>query len=285
MPLTIRDALLKAQSKLAHAGIKNSYQEARLLLKYALHFSLEEILVSPHRELTPKQLEKYENWVLRRSSYEPLSKIKQEKEFWSLPFIVNAETLDPRPDSETLIETVLKTYPSRERVFNILDLGVGTGCLIIALLHEYPFSFGLGVDKSAEALKVAQLNSERFNLQARLRLIQTSWGEEVNEKFDIVISNPPYIPEKERQMLSPEVIHYDPGMALFGGEDGLEAYRSLAPHVFRLLKFSGHLFLEIGQGQEKAVEKILQASGLILQEWIPDLAGIIRCGIFQKASE
>lgn len=283
MSLTICDALLDAQKKLKQVGIINSYQEARLLLKYALNFSLEEILVSPHKQLTPKQLEKYENWVLRRSLHEPLSKIRGEKEFWSLPFIVKAETLDPRPDSETLIEAVLKTYPPGETVFNILDLGVGTGCLIITLLHEYLYSLGVGVDKSAPALEVARLNLERFNLQDRLRLMHTSWGEGVDEEFDIIISNPPYIAENERQVLSPEVIQYDPEMALFGGEDGLEAYRSLAPHAFRLLKFSGHLFLEIGQGQEKAIEEIFEESGLIIHEWIPDLAGIIRCGIFQKA--
>ena len=283
MSLTICDVLLDAQKKLKQVGIINSYQEARLLLKYALNFSLEEILVSPHKQLTPKQLEKYENWVLRRSLHEPLSKIREEKEFWSLPFIVKAETLDPRPDSETLIEAVLKTYPSREMVFNILDLGIGTGCLIITLLQEYLFSFGIGVDKSAPALEVARLNLERFNLQDRLRLMQTSWGEGLGEVFDIIISNPPYIAENERQVLSPEVIQYDPEMALFGGEDGWEAYRSLAPHAFRLLKFSGHLFLEIGQGQEKAIEEIFEESGLIIQEWIPDLSGIIRCGIFQKA--
>lgn len=200
-----------------------------------------------------------------------------------MPFIVKAETLDPRPDSETLIEAVLKTYPSREMVFNILDLGIGTGCLIITLLQEYLFSFGIGVDKSAQALEVAQLNLEKFNLQDRLKLIQTSWGEGIEGTFDIIISNPPYIAETERQILSPEVIQYDPEIALFAGEDGLDAYRALAPHVFRLLKTSGHLFLEIGQGQEKAVEKIFEKSELIIQEWIPDLAGIIRCGIFQKA--
>ncbi|AIL12948.1 hypothetical protein IM40_04615 [Candidatus Paracaedimonas acanthamoebae] len=282
MALTIRDVLLEAQKKLEQAGIVNSYQEARFLLMYALNFSLEKIIVSPHKKLTTKQIEKYESWVLRRSSYEPLSKIREEKEFWSLPFIVKAETLDPRPDSETLIEAVLKTYSSREMTFNILDLGVGTGCLIITLLHEYPYSLGVGIDKSASALEVAQLNLKRFKLQDRLRLINTSWGEGVEEEFDIIISNPPYIAEKERQVLSPEVIHYDPEVALFGGEDGLEAYRSLAPHVFRLLKFSGRLFLEIGQGQEKAVEKIFKESGFIIHEWIPDLAGIIRCGIFQK---
>jgi len=285
MSLTIYDALLWAQKKLDQARIINSHKEARLVLKYALDFSLEEIIVAPQLSLTPKQFEKYENWILRRSLHEPLSKIREEKEFWSLPFIVKAETLDPRPDSETLIDAVLKSYPSRETAVNILDLGVGTGCLIITLLHEYPLSFGVGVDKSAQALEVARLNLEQFNLQDRLKLIHTSWGEGIEEEFDIIVSNPPYIAEKERQTLSPEVIQYDPEIALFGGEDGLEAYRFLAPHAFRLLKFEGHLFLEIGQGQEKAVEKIFQETGFIIYEWIPDLSGIIRCGIFKKAVE
>lgn len=282
MAVTIEDALLDAQKKLHQAGILNSYREARLLLKYALNFSLEQIIASPQLQLTSEQLKKYENWVLRRFSHEPLSKIREEKEFWSLPFIVKAETLDPRPDSEILIEAVLKTYPSQEKSFNILDFGVGTGCLIISLLHEYPYSFGVGIDKSVDALEVARLNLARFNLQDRLKLVQTSWGEGIEETFDIIVSNPPYIAEKERHTLALEVLQYDPEMALFGGEDGLEAYRALAPHAFRLLKTSGHLYLEIGQGQEKAVEKIFKELGFSIQEWIPDLAGIIRCGIFKK---
>ncbi len=284
MSLSIFKALTEAKKKLDYAGITNSQHEARLLLKYALNFSLEEIMIASDRELTTNQLEKYENWVLRRSFHEPLSKIRGEKEFWSLPFIVKADSLDPRPDSETLIQAVLKTYPVREMPLNILDLGVGTGCLIITLLNEYLCSYGLGVDKSIFALEVANLNRERFKLQERLKLINTSWGEGIEDEFNIIISNPPYIAESDRQTLSQEVIKYDPQIALFGGNDGLDAYRSLAPHAFRLLKKSGHLFLEIGKNQELSVQEILKVNGFILEAWIPDLAGILRCGIFRKAN-
>lgn len=285
MTVTIEDILLEAQKRLYQVGILNSYREARLLLKYALNFSLEQIIASPELQLTSEQAEKYENWLLRRISHEPLSKIREEKEFWSLPFIVKAETLDPRPDSEVLIEAVLKIYPVRETSFKILEFGIGTGCLIMSLLHEYPYSSGVGIDKSIDALGVANLNLERFKLQDRLKLVHASWGDGIEEPFDIIISNPPYIAEKERHTLALDVLQYDPQIALFGGEDGLDAYRDLAPHAARLLKTSGHFFIEIGQGQENAVEKIFEELGLLIQEWIPDLSGIIRCGIFQKISE
>ncbi|OJX10157.1 MAG: protein-(glutamine-N5) methyltransferase, release factor-specific [Caedibacter sp. 37-49] len=284
MSLTIFKALTEAKKKLEYAEIKNSHHEARLLLKYALNLSLEEIITASDRELAPYQLEKYESWVLRRTLHEPLSKIREEKEFWSLPFIVKADALDPRPDSETLIEAVFKTYPVREKRLNILDLGVGTGCLIITLLKEYLYSYGIGIDKSILALEVARLNLEKFKLHERLKLINTFWGEGIVEEFDIIVSNPPYIAETDRQMLSQEVIKYDPHIALFGGSDGLDAYRSLAPHAFRLLKSLGHLFLEIGKNQESSVQEILLENGFTLKEWIPDLAGILRCGIFQKAN-
>jgi release factor glutamine methyltransferase len=217
----------------------------------------------------------------RRLNREPIAKILGEKEFWSLPFKTTKDTLDPRPDSETLMEAVLACYPQKDQALRMLDLGTGTGCLILSLLHEYKMATGVAVDLSPEALVVAQENAQRLGLQARISFVQSSWLDNVNGKYDVIVSNPPYIPRSHEKTLEPELA-FDPQMALYGSdEDGLGAYRLLAHSLRPYLMPQGKIFLEFGQDQHLNVQQIFEGAGFRLQGWHKDLAGMRRCGVFQ----
>lgn len=251
----------------------------------------------------------------RRRKKEPLSKILQSRGFWAYDFKVTKDTLDPRPDSETLIEAVLHQFLDKKAPLRILDLGTGTGCLLLTLLKEYPQSTGLGVDKSLDALRVAFENAVSLGVSSRAFFAQGDWFENgwteklkesgfdpkkidlLREKskkrekkealfpffpVDMIISNPPYIPTKEIDFLQEEVSKYDPRLALDGGKDGLSSYRRLAETVHSLLKTSGRIFFEIGQGQEEQVTSLMQKNGFAFQTAYKDLGGIPRCLVFRS---
>jgi release factor glutamine methyltransferase len=215
--------------------------------------------------------------VRRRLAREPVAYILGEKEFWSIRFEVGPAVLIPRPESETVVEAVLAHLPDRARPLRLLDLGAGSGCLLLALLSELPQATGVGVDDSAAALALARRNAERLGLAARADFRPGHWGEGLQERCDIIVSNPPYVAEREWDTLQPEIRAFEPRAALVAGPDGLAAYGALAPVCARLLAQGGLCALEIGLGQGAAVAALLAASGLIVIERRRDLAGIERC--------
>jgi release factor glutamine methyltransferase len=204
-----------------------------------------------------------------------------EREFWGLPFKVSPAVLVPRPDSETVIEAVLGLVPDRDRAWRILDLGVGSGCLLLTLLREYPQASGVGLDASKEALAVAQQNAEALGVSDRARLVpgdwrQAGWTEGLDRPFDLVVSNPPYIGSAAIDGLMPEVGRFEPRLALDGGQDGLDAYRLIAAAGPKLVTAGGHLVVEVGEGQAVDVKGLFVAAGLApLAPW-KDLGGIER---------
>jgi len=219
----------------------------------------------------------------RRLKHEPVSKIIGQKGFWKSDFVTSQDVLDPRPDSETLIEAVLKSCPDINRSYRILDIGVGSGCLLFSLLDEYPNATGVGVDISEKALAISRQNKkDRKATLIQKDFYQTDWATDLG-LFDIVISNPPYIPTKDIEKLEPDVRLYDPITALDGGRDGLNAYRALAKSIPALLNKNGLVFLEIGQGQEKDVTDIFLATGFTLCHTVSDFGGIVRVLVFQKS--
>jgi release factor glutamine methyltransferase len=220
---------------------------------------------------------RFEAFVARRVLREPVAYITGKKEFWSLTFGVGPGVLIPRPETETLVEQVLEYFPDRSQALEIVDLGIGTGCLLAACLHEYPNARGLGIDASDMALSWARRNIDRLGLSNRCELELSDWQKIFCIRADVIISNPPYIPSRDVPLLAPDVRFFEPVSALDGGEDGLEAYRALAPVIGRILKTSGLAFLEIGAGQEKAVSAILKAQRLETVNIAADLAGIGRC--------
>jgi len=221
--------------------------------------------------------------MLRRTlAHEPLSRVLGAREFWGLDFMLSPDTLDPRPETETLVEAVLARLPERGRPRRFLDLGTGTGCLLLALLSEYPAATGVGVDLAAGAVDTAARNAERHGLRPRAEFVVGNWGKGLTEAFDVIVANPPYIASSDLAALPPEVRDYDPSLALDGGADGLAAYRAIAADLPRLLAPAGFFACEIGAGQENAVAGIISAAGLVIDNVLPDLAGIPRCVVARR---
>ncbi len=270
-------AAARIASSLAAAGIEQSGREARLLLGQALGLDRAALLTGQDRELTRDEESRLAALVARRVRREPLSRIVGHREFWSLEFALGPGTLDPRPDSETLVQGVLDTLPDRRAAFRVLDLGTGSGCLLLALLSELPAAWGVGVDISPEALHTARANARALGMADRAGFVAGDWGQALTGHFDAILINPPYIPGGEIGSLAPEVALFDPRMALDGGPDGLGSLRRLAPDLARLLASGGVAAVEIGAGQAQPAGVILAGSGMAVAPAIRDLAGVGRC--------
>ena len=247
--------------------------DARLLLEAAGPVSRAEILADPHRELDGDAVMRLEGFVARRERREPVSLILGRKGFWTLMLKVGPGVLTPRPETETLLDVVLAAFP-RERAFSVLDLGVGSGAILLAILAERPLARGLGVDSSEDALAVARDNAANLGLAGRAALLRSDWTAGLGEaSFDLVVSNPPYISTAEIETLDPEVRDHDPRLALDGGADGLDAYRRLAPEILYVLKPGGRFAVEVGAGQAPEVEALFREAGADDLSRHPDLAG------------
>jgi release factor glutamine methyltransferase len=271
---TIGEAAAFAAARLAATGIAEPRREARLLLALALGVDPAVILGYPERALAAGARRRLEDFVVRRSAGEPVSRLRGNREFWSLDFALSAETLDPRPDSETLIGAALEFLPDRAAPLRLLDLGTGTGCLLLALLSELPQAFGVGIDLAPGAVLTARRNAAALGLGERARFVAANWGEAISAGVDVILTNPPYIPSDSIAGLD---LAYEPRAALDGGSDGLGAYRLLAPTVKRLLTPTGLALFEVGAGQAGAVARLLEKAGLVVCAIRRDLAGIERC--------
>ena len=224
----------------------------------------------------------YDRLLDRRVAHEPLALITGRREFWSLDLAVSSATLIPRADSETLIEAALTAIPDRARVRRILDLGTGTGCLLLAALREFPAAFGVGTDRSAAATSLARNNAAMLGMGRRAVFLCTDWAAALTGGFDLVLSNPPYIPTGELPGLMPEVARYEPALALNGGPDGLNAYRRILADLPRLLAADGLAVVELGQGQDGPVGGLARAAGFVAATRA-DLAGIPRAMLLTAA--
>lgn len=274
--MTTRDhAMRMLGARLKQAGLPTPDLDARILVQAACGASDIEMIREPGTMLTQAEGERLAEWERRRLAREPVSRILGSREFWGLTFAVTAETLDPRPDSETLIETALDLLKHVERP-RVLDLGTGTGCFLLALLHERGDASGIGVDMSEGALAVAASNASALGLSARAEFIESEWTAHVEGRFDLVISNPPYIRHGEIAGLDEEVRLHDPMLALDGGEDGLDAYRALARLLPDHLTQGGHAVIELGAGQAKDVMALFEEAGLAVPRVVPDLGGVPR---------
>jgi len=264
-------------ARLAAAGIEDARAEAWLLLSISLGRERAELMAGAAATPDVEQAARLGALVRRRVAREPIAYLMGEKEFWSLAFEVGPGVLIPRPETETVVEALLAEVALRTAALRLLDLGTGSGCLLLALLSELPSATGLGIDDSAEALATAGRNAARLGLAARAGFAQGHWGEGLTGAFDIIVSNPPYIAEKEWPGLQPEIRAFEPEAALVAGPDGLAAYRALASDCARLLARDGLCALEIGHGQADAVAEILARHGLQITQRRRDLAGIERC--------
>jgi release factor glutamine methyltransferase len=279
---TVASSLAEAAGLLAAAGIEEPRREARLLLAAVLTVDTAIILGHPDRVLGRSERTRFAGLLARRAAREPSARVLGRREFWSLDFALAPETLIPRPDSETLVEAALANISDRSAALRLLDLGTGTGCLLLALLSELPAAIGIGIDLVPNAAVTARRNAVALGLAGRSRFIAGSWGTAIMGRFDVIVANPPYIASAAIAALAPEVAQYDPRVALDGGTDGLDSYLALAPDLLRLLSESGVAVVELGAGQAEPVAAIMRQIGLVTEEICRDLAGIERCLVLRR---
>ena len=261
MSLTLLRAWQTARARLEGAGLVGPVIDARLLVEAAADATRADIVADPHRALTADQEATLESYISRREHREPVSHILGRKGFWKIMLTVTPDVLTPRPDTETVVEWVLRDFPEHA-AWSVLDLGVGSGAIILSILAERPAARGLGVDVSEEALAVARENAANLGLAGRLALLRGDWTTGLGEAtFDLVVSNPPYIASHVIDTLEPEVRDHEPRIALEGGADGLAHYRRLAPEILRVLKPGGRFAVEIGYDQKTAVETLFRHAG------------------------
>jgi release factor glutamine methyltransferase len=282
--MTSQRAILKdSVRRLKEAGVDTPVLDARLLVEFGLGLDWAAMFTGPDRELTADEAEKVEALLQRRLSREPVSRIIGRRAFWKLELGIGPATLDPRPDTEALIMAVLRALPDQNAALSILDLGTGSGAILLALLGEYPHAKGLGVDISADAVDVASANALALGMPHRAEFLAQDWNQGLTGRYDMVVSNPPYIRSGDIPNLASEVKDYDPLAALDGGPDGLDAYRALAGIVPGLLAPAGMLALEVGKDQADEVQALFAAAGFgSFHRWT-DLSGVERVITATKA--
>ena len=272
MTLTLVKAWNAAKDRLKTLQLDQPAIDARLLLEVAADVTRADIITDPYRVLTDAQMATLEDFLNRRARREPVSQIIGRKGFWKILLQVNKNVLTPRPETEVIVDEVLKAFPE-QMSFNMLDLGVGSGTILLAVLAERPAGKGLGIDVSEDALAVARENAANLDLAGRVALMRGDWTSGLgDESFDLVVSNPPYIATHVIDTLEPEVRDHEPRLALDGGVDGLDHYRLLAPEILRVLKPGGMFAVEIGFDQSADVEALFKAAGAIEVRTIKDLS-------------
>ncbi|WP_454684382.1 peptide chain release factor N(5)-glutamine methyltransferase [Ancylobacter moscoviensis] len=278
------DLAREIAASFAAVGLETPEREARALLRVGLGLSDVDLLARADAAVPEAEAHRLRALAARRAAGEPLARLVGRREFWSLDFALAPETLVPRPETETLVEAALAVFPDRAAPLAILDLGTGSGALLAALLSEYPAAFGIGVDLSPGAARQARANLESLGLGARAAILVGTWADALAGRFDLVVSNPPYIPTMDIAVLDREVREHDPLLALDGGPKGLDAYRAIACALPELLRPGGRAVLELGIGQEGDVAALLTAAGLAPDGPARrDLAGIARAIVTRPA--
>ena len=276
----IAEACEKLALTFRQIGIEEAPADARILVAHALSLTRAQLLAQSDRELEPREVDAISARAARRLLREPVSRIIGSREFWGLKLEITPAVLDPRPDTETIVETALDwltTRGLRQENLRVLDIGTGSGALLLALLSELPNAVGVGTDLSIDALSIARINAHRHELASRCHFACCDLAAALRGPFELIVSNPPYIASGEIERLAPEVRDHDPRLALDGGADGLDIYRAIAGDARRLLAERGRLIVELGQGQSDMVSRLFTQAGLAVDdEPRRDLSGINR---------
>jgi release factor glutamine methyltransferase len=278
---TLRELMKQAGEHLATRGIETAALDARLLLQAASGLRHGEIVAEPDLAVPPEVAARFSFLIERRCKFEPVSRILGTREFYGRSFRVTPDVLDPRADTETLIGVVLALAKGKGQI-RILDLGTGSGAIVVTLLAELPGAKAVASDLSAAALEIAKSNAEALGVIDRVNFVQANWFDGIDGQFDLIVSNPPYVPLGNIASLALDVRDFDPLKALDGGPDGLEAYRRIASGAGAHLAPKGHIILEIGAGQENAVNDLFMGQGFNRESRHFDLAGHVRCLAFRR---
>ena len=274
------------KKQLKNSNIDSFELDARILIENATGIAREDFILSAHTEIPAIKLKIIHNFIKRRIAGEPVSRIIGKREFYGLEFKISSETLDPRPDTETIITSIIDNISNRDKKYEILDLGTGSGCILLTLLSEFKNSIGTGIDISKDAINTANINAKNLGLEKRAKFINISWNDKNFKKnlsnYDIIVSNPPYIPSQDIASLKTEVKDFDPIVALDGGNDGLDCYRDLANIAPNLLKKDALLAVEIGYTQANSVCRIFEEANFSIKSVKKDLSGHNRCILATK---
>ena len=262
-------------NKLKSVKIRSHMLDTEILLSKTLGKKREDVLINLNQKINKQKILEFKAYINRRFLSEPIAYILKEKEFWSKVFNVNKSTLIPRPETELMVEQLVKIY--KEKSIFILDIGTGSGCILISLLSELTKSFGIGIDISKKALLVAEQNAQKHNLERNIKFYKRSFEQIENYKFDLIVSNPPYIKSKELKNLNDDIKKYEPKIALDGGNDGLDVIKKVIYKAKDILKLNGLLAIEIGNEQFKKVSKILTENNFRIEYNIKDFEDNTRC--------
>ena len=282
---TVGFFLCQAGQRLRGAAIPEPRMEARLLLAHAMDTDAAALLRDPRAAVPPDAAVRFAAMLRRRLDHVPVAHLLGSAGFWTLDLEVSPDTLIPRPDTETLVEAALEIFPDRAAPIRVLDLGTGTGAILLAVLAERPRAWGVGVDRVPEAAALARRNAARNALGNRAAILVADWAAALRGRFDLVLSNPPYIEAAAIDALMPEVARHEPRSALDGGSDGLDAYRTLTRALPGLLAPGGRAVLELGEGQAAAVSALARASGLAVLALRNDLGGVPRAVVLGVAGD
>ena len=273
--MKILEAIKSGSKLLKEKNVHTHILDSEILLSKCLNTSREKILINSEQKIYKRTLADYNKYLIRRSKKEPIAYLLGEKEFWSKKFLVNKDTLIPRPETELLVEKLVSIY--KKNRITILDIGTGTGCIILSLLSELKNSKGIAVDISSKAIVVANKNAYKFNLSDRIKFLNKSFENHYGKKFDLIVSNPPYIKRSDIKNLSEDIKKFEPRIALDGGNDGLDLIKKVIYKSRKILKINGTLALEIGNEQLNKVSKILIDSKFRIKCVIKDYKNNARC--------
>lgn len=262
-------------------GISTPYLDSEILMEYVLNVPRSFIIMNHTTSISTDKEDQFWQLIKKRARKYPISHLVGKREFWSQDFIVSKDVLDPRPDSETIISTVLKYYTNKKQHLRIADFGTGSGCLLISLLTEYSYSTGVGFERSFKAYRIAYKNIKKYNLFSRAKVLRSSWTKCINS-FDLIVSNPPYIRRDRLKTLQSEV-QKEPKIALDGGVSGLDCYLNIFPIIKKCLKKNKFAILEIGEDQHN-IDKLIYSYGLHFIEYIHDLSGKKRCIVIKQTN-
>ncbi len=273
--MEILEILNKGSNQLKSKRIRSHKLDSEILLSKVIKKTREELIINLEQTIQPKEISRFNTLIDRRSSKEPIAYILKEKEFWSKNFLVNNNTLIPRPETELMVDKIVNIFKKKDLF--ILDIGTGTGCILLSILSELRNSKGIGIDISSKAIQLAEKNSKKHNLVKRTKFYKRSLSEIYHNKFDLIVSNPPYIMKKDIKNLQEDIKKFEPKLALDGGNDGLDVIKKVIYKSKSILKIKGMLALEIGNEQYKKVSKILRSNKFKTKYLIKDYRENIRC--------
>lgn len=278
--MILKEIQRKLCNNFSTIGIETPELDARIILKEVLSLDDKDLILKESLDIPEEMIEKIITIESRRLNGEPISKIFKKRDFYNSTFVISNDVLDPRPETELIVE-IANNYINKNEVKNILDLGTGSGCILLSILKENRMINGLGIDLSKEAISIAKQNSKKLNLETQSNFLVSNWMSSVNYKYDLVVSNPPYIASEDIKNLSKSVKIYDPILSLDGGDDGLNSYRLIASDLKRIISMNALIIIEIGYNQSLQVIDIFKKNDFKLIKKYNDINGLDRVLTFQ----